>query len=536
MRHSKLALIILLLGIPVASLFYKMQFLGIQVVPEKASNFWSVELSINKELPREFSVDYQGAPIMPIPSLNKYQRIKDLKLNGESLSVDAPPESKDYVSIELIEGQPADSVLSFQIQPRNAQMAQRDPVENLQRSEKKAYLSLEGYTADELVHLNKLKDTLIFPSDDKKTKFDKFFYYLADEIALKHDSRKISDVTELSSGSFLAQARTLVGLSRLSDIPARVIFGALFLEPKPAKPVRYTRVFLTEVFINGQWSPYLPEKRIDGQLDGDQLIFCRNCESQATMLENDNILNLRIEPVKYDPISSEEQLSRLETMSPFWASLSLHRLPLSVQAIILGIILVPFGTIAISFARVILGVETFGIFMPILLTLFFLETSFLFGFLFFAIVVLLGLGQRYVLDRFYLLAVPRLSILLSFTIIVYLLFAILCLRLDILTETQRSLSYFPIVIITVFIEKLSLSIMEEGPINTVKTAIGTFFVSIICYGLLAVSWLKTFFFNNPEVILFSVGMNMLIGSYTGFRLLELLRFKEVDEDNAINFK
>jgi hypothetical protein len=509
------------------------------VVPTKAGNFWDVEMVANQELPADFAASPNFQPILPIPESNKYQQVESLRINGvPEMGPEKPNEffSEDFRPLEVRNNQMEPVTLSFQVQPIDPQIPVRTVKMRLSERERREYLRLEDYSAEEIQYLNKLADTLVFPNDSPETRFDKFFYYLADEISLKHESKKISDVVELSSGSFLAQARTLVGLARLNNIPARIIFGAKFLEPKPSNPLRYTRTFLTEVFIDSEWKPYLPEDRLNGQLNGHQIILCRTCEQYASFLEDSNYLKLLINPVKFNTTSSEEQLESLKKASPFWASLSLHRLPLSVQAIILGIILVPFGTIAISLARVILGIETFGIFMPILLTLFFIETSFVFGMSFFAIVVILGLGQRFLLDRFYLLSVPRLSILLSFTIIIYLLFSVFCLRFDILAANQRSLGYFPIVIITIFIEKLSLSLMEEGGWNTFKTAIGTFLVSFFCYGFLAFSWLKSFLFNNPEMILFSIGMNMLIGSYTGFRLVELFRFSEVKGVDAVDFK
>ncbi len=539
MNRIKVVLVAILLALPIICLIYKTSILGIQVVPSKAGNFWEVELIVNQNLPRDYQTDEFYQPIVPVPETNKYQVVENLRLNGslveEEDEVSDEEFSEDFQKLEVDPDHLQPFNLTFQVQPANPTVPNRNVKMRLGDRERREFLRLDDYTEMELVLLRKLADTLIFPNDDAQTRFEKFFYYLADEISLKHESKKISDIVELSSGSFLAQARTLVGLARLSGIPARVIYGAKFLEPKPSNPVRYTRVFLTEVFMQSEWKPYLPEDRIDGRLDGHHLIFCRTCEQYARFLENGNYVKLLINPVKFDPLSSEEQLESLKKTSPFWASLSLHRLPISVQAIILGIILVPFGTIAISFARVILGIETFGIFMPILLTLFFIETSFVFGMSFFAIVVMLGLGQRFLLDRFYLLSVPRLSILLSFTIIIYLLFSVFCLSFDILAANQRSLGYFPIVIITVFIEKLSLSLMEEGGWNTFKTAVGTFVVSFFCFGFLYFSWLKSFLFNNPEMILFSIGMNMLIGSYTGFRLTELFRFNEVKGTDAVDF-
>ena len=151
-----------------------------------------------------------------------------------------------------------------------------------------------------------------------------------------------------------------------------------------------------------------------------------------------------------------------------------------------------------------------------------------FSFLF--LVVIVGLMQRALLDKFYLLAVPRLSILLAVVILLYILFAIAADSFGILAVNNKTLNYFPIVIITVFIERFSIYYIEEGASNTLKTSLGTFVVAALCYYLLAFKWLKVFLFNNPEMLLLAVGLNLMIGSYRGYRLFELFRFAQLKED------
>jgi hypothetical protein len=534
MNKTKLSFVLILLILPLAALTYKRYQLEIPLVPKKASNSWNIEFMIDETAQAVLKDKPFNDFVFPIPETSPNQLVEEVRVDGKSLNqINLYQADKDFISWSASTASPY-RIISYQMTPLSLTEELRSPQVSLGPQEKEKYLDLGHFTENDILLLKKLEETLTFENDPVKTKIEKYFFYLADEIVLNPKSHKISDLINLSSGSYLAQAKTLMGLARLQKVPARIIFGVKFLDSEQEESIRYARTLLTEVYLNGRWLPYLPEERLNGELNSKNLILCRQCGEYADQLNNSRIYSLIVKPVKYDPLTSEEQLVHLTKISPFWAQFSLHRLPLSVQAILLGIILVPFGTIVISFARVILGVETFGIFMPILITLFFIETSFLFGFLFFSVVVLLGLLQRNFLDSFYILAVPRLSILLSFTIIIYLLFAIASVKLDILSISQKSLSYFPIVIITVFIEKLSLSFQEEGATNTLKTALGTVLVSVLCYLLLDFDWLKIFLFNNPEMILFSIGMNILIGSYTGFRLLEILRFRAIDEN--IKFK
>jgi hypothetical protein len=175
-------------------------------------------------------------------------------------------------------------------------------------------------------------------------------------------------------------------------------------------------------------------------------------------------------------------------------------------------------------ARNLIGVPTFGIFTPILLTLFFKETSLGFGLIFFGVVVLFGIFERNVLDKFYLLAVPRMSILL--TLVIMLMVGYSFVSAD-LAVSQKHLAFFPIVIVVTNIERLSIMIAEEGVFNTLKTLSGTLLITILSYALYLIPTLEMFMFTNPELLFTIIGILILLGKYKGYRLSEFLRFRDL---------
>ena len=189
------------------------------------------------------------------------------------------------------------------------------------------------------------------------------------------------------------------------------------------------------------------------------------------------------------------------------------------------ILLIPLGALVLSLARNIIGIPTFGIFTPILLTLFFKETSFGFGMLFFSVVVLIGIGERYVLDKFYLLAVPRLSIIL--TLIIMLMVGYSFYTVEMTSISQKHLAFFPIVIVVTIIERLSVQLAEEGLFNTLKTLIGTLVIVVLVYSLYFISPLEMFMFTNPELLFTIIGLLILVGKYKGYRISEFLRFRDL---------
>jgi hypothetical protein len=93
--------------------------------------------------------------------------------------------------------------------------------------------------------------------------------------------------------------------------------------------------------------------------------------------------------------------------------------------------------------------------------------------------------------------------------------------------SQKHLSFFPIVIVTLIIERLSIMITEEGMLNTFKTLLGTLLIVLLVYSLYFISALEMFMFTNPELLLTIIGLLILVGKYKGYRLSEFLRFRDL---------
>jgi hypothetical protein len=189
------------------------------------------------------------------------------------------------------------------------------------------------------------------------------------------------------------------------------------------------------------------------------------------------------------------------------------------------ILLLPLGGLILSVFRNIIGVPTFGIFTPILLTLFFFESGLAFGLVFFTLIVAFGFFERYILDKLYLLAVPRMSIILTLTVFSLVLFSTFTNSFQLLSGIGINL--FPIVITTVFIERFSVMLIEEGSLNTIIAVSGTLFVSITTYLLFLIPNLSIIFFTHPELLLMIVGFLLILGDYKGYRISELIRFKDL---------
>jgi hypothetical protein len=162
--------------------------------------------------------------------------------------------------------------------------------------------------------------------------------------------------------------------------------------------------------------------------------------------------------------------------------------------------------------------------MPVLIALAFRETKLFWGVVLFTILVALGLSIRFLLERLRLLLVPRLSAVLIVVVILMLLISLMSHRLGM--ETGLSVALFPMVIIAMTIERMSVVWEERGAPDAMRAGFGSLIVAVIAYAAMGWAWLEHLIFTFPELLLVVLALVLLAGRYTGYRLLELSRFKK----------
>src|SRR5690606_12957369 len=101
------------------------------------------------------------------------------------------------------------------------------------------------------------------------------------------------------------------------------------------------------------------------------------------------------------------QLAQTQTSDSLFNLLGIHRLPIEEQSMFKLLFLLPVGAVVVVFMRLIAGLKTAGTFMPILISLAFLQTSLAPGLISFVIIVAMGLLLRSYLSYLNLLMVAR---------------------------------------------------------------------------------------------------------------------------------
>lgn len=202
---------------------------------------------------------------------------------------------------------------------------------------------------------------------------------------------------------------------------------------------------------------------------------------------------------------------------------SLYSLPIQIQETYLTMIVIPFGVLAILIFRNIVGVQTLGTFTPVLIALAFRETGFAFGFFLFTVIVGIGLAIRSYLEHLKLQMLPRLSVVLTCVVILIAIISLMSHKLGL--DQGLAVTLFPMVILTMTIERLSVTWEERGGSFAFKVALGTFFTGAIAFYVMNIEWLTYFAFTFPGILLVLIAFMLAMGRYRGYRLTELMRFK-----------
>jgi len=209
-------------------------------------------------------------------------------------------------------------------------------------------------------------------------------------------------------------------------------------------------------------------------------------------------------------------------------NLSIHSLPLEEQAMFKTIMLIPIGAFIVVFLRVIIGLKTSGTFMPVLIAVAFVQTQLITGIVGFLLIVGTGLIIRSYLSKLNLLLVARISAVIITVIMIISVFTVVAFKIG-LTE-GLSITFFPMIILSWTVERMSILWEEEGAKEVMLQGGGSLFTAILVYLGMTNPFIQHLTFNFIGLQLVILATILLLGNYTGYRLTELRRFKPLAED------
>lgn len=218
-----------------------------------------------------------------------------------------------------------------------------------------------------------------------------------------------------------------------------------------------------------------------------------------------------------------EQNSQNHTLLDF----TIYTLPVEQQGVFKGLLLIPVAALVVVLMRLIVGIKTSGTFMPILIALAFIQTTLWVGLLIFLLIVGAGLWIRSYLSHLNLLLVSRVASVVIVVILLMSTLAVISYKLGF--DQVLTVTFFPTIILAWTIERMSILWEEEGGHEVLVQGGGSLLVAVLAYIAMSNSLVAHLTFNFPEIQLSLLGVIMLLGKYTGYRLSELYRFRDLDK-------
>lgn len=319
---------------------------------------------------------------------------------------------------------------------------------------------------------------------------------------------------QLGMGQPVGRARAMVALCRSAGVPARLVCGVVLRRQSNA-PVHVW----TEVYLGRRWVPFDPEFGWRDQLP-PAVMPIRTGGSRLVRGTHLKSLTTHIDIARADP--TDGQVSAVATWP---AVFELTRLPLGMQEALAVLLLLPLGALITAVFRNIVGIQTYGTFTPALLGLSMTYGDWRTGMVVFAVTLVVGLVGRRLLESLRLLMVPRLSLVLTM-VVLCLVMAVSVLDHLGLTPSARAV-VFPLVITTMIIERMFIKREEDGMRRAATTLAGTLLVAGCCFAVLSLRPLGRLVLAHPESVLAVAAGLLLVGRYAGYRLSELVRFRDL---------
>ena len=206
----------------------------------------------------------------------------------------------------------------------------------------------------------------------------------------------------------------------------------------------------------------------------------------------------------------------------YWVSLKDNEVSIRL---IMVILLIPIAASVVSIARSVIGLHTFGTFMPSLIAVSFLDTGYLTGSLFFMTIMALTGLLNLVILRLRILHLPRLVIILTLVVMAIMTTSVLTTWMGL--PGASGISLFPIAILSLTSERFSQTILEDGWREAINRTVVSYVVSAVCFLVIAQRDLQMLVAAFPELLLLNISLNIALGSWHGLRVAEYLRFSRL---------
>lgn len=347
------------------------------------------------------------------------------------------------------------------------------------------------------------------------------FHYAADSLGSARFSARTDALLalKLREASCNGKSRLMVALLRHRGIPSRLV-GGIILETGRKRTTHQW----VEARLGDRWVPFCPLNGYFAELPDTYLAVYRGDESMFVRTANVNFkygFHIRRVMLPRHNRDAVTQASLLNILN-LWEMFSRAGIPLELLRILL---MIPLGAVVIIIFRNVIGVHTFGTFLPVLIATAYRDTGLLWGHLVFVVVIGVGVLVRLLLDRYRLLHSPKLTIILVSVIVTLILLTVAGIKTGL--RSLFGASMFPLAIMAITIERFGIVSEMRGLRHALVVCFWTIVVVTFCYLSMLSIFLQSIVLTFPETLLLIVAASMYLGSWNNLRLSEFIRFRRL---------
>ena len=511
MNNNKLYVLSAVLIFTALAVFsYKTLILKYPLQPEAQSDVWSIETRVR--------FDSKGKSVklnMMLPQSGTTHTIVDEQFvsRGYGMNTRKDKESDNRKVFWSVRRAKGEQVLYYQATIRPATLS-KSPTTSVPPS-----LTENTFTEAQNIAAQTLLSEVRSRSADSET----FTVELLKRLNEPYTGKESGEDVAVLLGKNPSLSRKLdvaVQMLALAKLPARIANGIRLQQMVRSANIRQW----LEVYYLDRWNAYDPVNA-EPKIPEDYLTWWWGNDAFVKLTGGENI-STRIS-VRLNKETAFGGIMERGTNQSVLTEFSLPALPIETQVIYHVMLPIPLAVLLLVILRNVIGIKTFGTFMPVLIALAFRETQLLWGVFMFSLIVAMGIISRFYLDRLKLLLVARLAAIFIIVVILMAVISIISYKLGL--HRGLSIALFPMVILTMTIEHMTIVWEERGASTALQQGAGSLLVAVLAYPLLSMELIQQFLFIYTELLLVILAMTLLLGRYTGYRLTELWRFKALSK-------
>jgi len=400
-------------------------------------------------------------------------------------------------------------------------------LKTVNQGDNRKLINLNTILREKYLSLDSLQNTSTIQELNKLLKYNTYTQEALFEKILKHTHKLISIqntkynnlaniITDNKATNF-GRSSLLVTLSRMNNIPSRLVTGIILEERSSANLYHWVEIYNEE---QQAWDSYDLEKGFLTSLPSNYVPFSYN-SSDITQVENGKI--------KTKLISIEEDIDVLNMLSmeqekDILDILELRRFDFDTQQTLKQLLILPFCVLLTAFIRHVLGFYPYGTFTAPILALAMIYAEIQITLVLGVIVIFLALIGRSIMPKS-LSRTPRLSLIFTFVVISMVASVSILSYFEI--NASGNIILLPTIILVSIVDRF-YSYMDNAGAHAALIRLGvTIFIALLCTPIFEFKILGDSILTFPEAHLFTASLILILSSYKGkkltdYRLLKLL--------------